>query len=185
MARIFLGLATLDGLALLVTFGVGLLSMFRGSLNNPSDPTYFVHFALGLTTVLLNLAVHCLIFIYFLGTGRLVKEIALAYELPDRPLPYLTRELKRKTFPVALLAMLVSIATAAAGMGVQMSQWPWYVHLSLAVATLLINGWAFVVEYRNVRINTGVLDQVYHEVDRIRAALGLPTNAEALRREEL
>jgi hypothetical protein len=185
MARIFLGLAAFDGLALLATFGVGLLSMLRGSLANGSDPTYFVHFSLGLATVLLNLAVHCLIFIYFLGTGRLVKEIALAYQLPDRPLPLRTRELKRKTFPVALLAMLISIATAAAGMGVQMTHWPWYVHLSLGVATLLINGWAFVVEYRNVCINAGILDQVYQEVDRIRTAMGLPSNAEALRQEEL
>jgi hypothetical protein len=183
MARIFLGLAGLDGLALLVTFGVGLLSMSRGSLANGADPTYLVHFILGLTTVLLNLAVHCLIFIYYLGTGRLVKEIALAYDLPDRPLPYQTRELKRRTFPVALLAMLVGIATAAAGMGVQMTHWPWYVHLSLGVATLLINGWAFVVEYRNLRINGGILDRVYQEVDRIRAERGYPPNAEALQQE--
>jgi hypothetical protein len=183
MARIFLGLAAVDGLALLVTFGVGLLSMSRGSLANGADPTYLVHFILGLTAVLLNLAVHCLIFIYFLGTGRLVKEIALAYDLPDRPLPYRTRELKRRTFPVALLAMLVGIATAAAGMGVQMAHWPWYVHLSLGLATLLITGWAFVVEYRNLRINAGILDQVYLEVDRIRAEQGLPPNAEALQQE--
>jgi hypothetical protein len=185
MARIFLGLAAFDGLALLVTFAVGLLSMSRGSLNNPSDSTYLVHFILGLTTVLINLAVHCLIFLYLLGTGRYVKEIALAYEIPDRPLPYQTRELKRRTFPVALLAMLVSIATAAAGMGVQMSHWPWYVHLSLGIATLLVNGWAFVVEYRNARINGEILDQVLQEVDRIRAERGLPPNAEALRQEEL
>ena len=81
------------------------------------DPTYQIHFLLGLFAVLVTLAVHCLIFIYFLGTGRWVKEVVLAYRLPDAPLPRLTRELKRRTFPLALLAMLVPIATAAAGAG--------------------------------------------------------------------
>ena len=50
---------------------------------------------------------------YFLGTGRWVKEVGLAYELPDDPLPRLTRELKRRTFPPALFAMLVAMASLA------------------------------------------------------------------------
>src|SRR5258708_27603731 len=58
--------------------------------------------------------VHCLIFTYFLGTGRWVKEVKLAYNLPDQPLAKLTRELKRRGFPPALFAMLAAIATGAA-----------------------------------------------------------------------
>jgi len=42
----------------------------------------------------------------------------------------------------------------------------------------------FVVEYRNVSINTGIIDAVMREVDRIRAEYGLPSNAEALQREQ-
>jgi hypothetical protein len=57
------------------------------------------------------------------------------------------------------------------------------VHLTLAAFTLLVNAWAFVVERRNVRINAGILDDILREVDRIRAAHGLPSNAEALREE--
>ena len=52
-----------------------------------------------------SLGVLCLIFIYFLGTGRWVKEVAIGYKIPDDPLPKLTRELKRKAFPAALFAM--------------------------------------------------------------------------------
>src|SRR5262249_52307807 len=124
-----------------------------------------------------------LVFIYFLGTGRWVKEVALAYRMPDDPLPKLTRDLKRRTFPVALLAMLVPIATAAAGAG-QRQGWPWGLHLGLGLATLLVNVWANRIELRNVRINVGVIDDVMREVDRIRAERGLPTNAEALKQEE-
>ena len=95
MTRIFTTLATFNALALLVTYGVGWLSWQRGSVRHAEDPTYLVHFILGLSTAVLTLLVHCLIFTYFLGTGRWVKEVGLAYDLPDEPLPKLTRELKR------------------------------------------------------------------------------------------
>jgi hypothetical protein len=181
MTAILTRLSALNLLALVATFAVGLLSWSRHAVDDGGDPTYPLHFYLGLFTVLSTLALHCLIFIYFLGTGRWVKEVALAYRLPDAPLPRLTRDLKRRTFPVALLAMLVPIATAAAGAGAYRKEWPWQVHLTLGCATLLANAWAFVVERRNVRINAGILDEVLREVDRIRAEHGLPSNAEALR----
>jgi hypothetical protein len=184
MSRILARLAAFNFFVLLLTFAVGWLSRWRGSLANGDDSTYMIHFFLGLFAVLLTLGVHCLIFIYFLGTGRWVKEVALAYRLPDAPLPRLTRDLKRRTFPVALTAMLVPIAAAAAGAAAQRGEWSWIVHASLASATLLVNLWAFVVEYRNVTINAGIIDDVMREVDRIRAEHGLPSNAEAIQQEQ-
>ena len=180
MSRILARLAAFTFLVLLLAFAVGWLSRWRGSVTRADDPTYLIHFLLGLFAVLVTLGVHCLIFIYFLGTGRWVKEVALAYRLPDAPLPRLTRDLKRRTFPLALLAMLVPIATAAAGAAAQRQEWDWKIHAGLAIAALLVNLWAFVIEYRNVSINAGVIDQVMREVDRIRAEHGLPSNAEAL-----
>jgi hypothetical protein len=180
MSRILARLAAFNFMVLLLAFAVGWLSRARGSVTSADDPTYMVHFLLGLFAVLVTLGVHCLIFIYFLGTGRWVKEVALAYRLPDAPLPRLTRDLKRRTFPLALLAMLVPIATAAAGAAAQRQEWDWKIHAGLAAAALLVNLWAFVIEYRNVSINAGVIDDVMREVDRIRAEHGLPSNAEAL-----
>jgi hypothetical protein len=182
MTIILTRLSVLNLLALAFTFAVGLLSHFTDLVGRPDDPSPPLHFYLGLFAVLTTLALHCLVFIYFLGTGRWVKEVALAYRLPDAPLPRLTRDLKRRTFPVSLLAMLVPIATAVAGGG-QNQGWPWTVHFGLGCATLLVNLWAFSVERRNVQINAGILDDVLREVDRIRAAAGLPSNAEALREQ--
>jgi hypothetical protein len=184
MTRILARLAAFNFFVLLLAFAVGWLSRWRGGLLNGDDPTYPMHFYLALAAVLLTLGVHCLIFIYFLGTGRWVKEVAIAYRLPDAPLPRLTRDLKRRTFPVALLAMLVPIAAAAAGAAAQRREWSWQVHATLGTLTLLINLWAFVVEYRNVTINAGVIDGVMREVDRIRLAHGLPSNAEAIQQEQ-
>jgi hypothetical protein len=182
MTRIFATLASINGLALIATFLFGVWSWLHGAVRQSSDSLYLIHFTLGLFSAIGTLLVHCIIFTYFLGTGRWVKEVKIAYNLPDAPLPLLTRELKRKTFPPALAAMLVTIATAAAGAGVQLREWPWPVHSSLAVATLLVNLWACLIEYRSVRINAGAIVEVLNEVDRIRAARGLPSNAEALER---
>ena len=77
--------------------------------------------------------------------------------------------------------MLVTIATAAAGAGAQLKAWPWQIHFSLGIATLLVNFWAFRLEYRNVLRNAETLEEVLVEVDRIRAEQGLPPNAQALR----
>jgi hypothetical protein len=184
MTRIFSTLALIDFLCLLAAYGFGAASKLRESAQHPVDPTYLVHFSLGLGGAVLTLLVHCLIFTYFLGTGRWVKEVTLAYDLPDAPLHKETRELKRRTFPPALFAMLITIATAAAGAGAQLKEWPWPVHATLGTLTLFVNLWAFRIEYRNVNRNAAILDQVMVEVERICAERGLPRNEERLREQE-
>lgn len=183
MTRILVNLSILNFTALAAAFLVGWLSFARGSRANIDDPTYLLHVYLGLVAVTTTLGVHCLVFIYFLGTGRWVKEVALAYRIPDEPLPKLTRELKRRAFPPALFAMLVPIAASSTGAGVATLEWSWLIHAALAVFTLAVNGWAFVREYDCVKTNARVIDDVLVEVDRIRAERGLPSNAEALRQE--
>ncbi|MFO0878777.1 MAG: hypothetical protein U0840_15655 [Gemmataceae bacterium] len=184
MTRILVRLTTLNLLTLLATFAVGWLSFLRHSRTSPDDPLYLLHIYLGLASATLTLGVHSLVFIYFLGTGRWVKEVCLAYQIPDHPLPFTTRELKRQAFPPALLAMLVPIVAAATGAGVATLQWPWYYHATMGLATLLVNAWAFAVEYRCVHTNAMVIDQVMVEVDRIRSDQGLVSNAEALRQAD-
>jgi hypothetical protein len=183
MTQILLRLSLVNFLALAATFTVGLLSVLYNGLLNPESPLFPLHLYLGLFSVSATLGLHCLVFIYFLGTGRWVKEVALAYQMPDVPLPRQTRELKRQAFPWALFAMLVTIATAAAGAG-QHHGWHWSIHLSLASLTLLVNLQAFFVESRCVRQNTQIIHEVMQEVDRIRSERGLVSNEEALRQQQ-
>jgi hypothetical protein len=183
MTRIFLTLALTNALALGVTFALGCWSKLTAGLQDTASPAYLLHFLFGLFTAVGTLLTHCLIFTYFLGTGRWVKEVTLAYDLPDSPWHLRTRELKRTTFPPALAAMLITIATAAGGAGAQLQAWPWQVHFTLGLATLVINVWAFRLEYRHVTENAGVLEAVLREVDRVRAERGLPPNEVALREE--
>ncbi len=182
MTRIFTTLAATVILSLLTTIGFGFWSMALDVTMFKKD-IYIVHFCLGLFTSITILLVHSIVFIYFLGTGRWVKEVGIAYRLPDEPLPKLTRELKRQAFPAALFSMLIGIVTAAAGAGRQLEEWHWSIHMTLAFVTVGINLWAFGVEYRCISTNAGVIDAVLAEVDRIRAEHGLTTNAEALKEE--
>jgi hypothetical protein len=183
MAQTFRTLAIFLTSAILLTIVLGFWSFFTPGPRAEKD-LFIVHFLAGLLTSLGILLVHCLVFIYFLGTGRWVKEVTLAYQMPDEPWHKQTRELKRATFPPALFSMLIGIAAAAAGAGAQLQAWPWYVHMTLGLLTLVINLWAFRIEIRNVTINAGIIEGVMAEVDRIRAARGLNTNDEALREDE-
>jgi hypothetical protein len=182
MTRTFFALAGLVTLGMLTTIGAGLWLFVSDDPGRRAD-IFIVHFVLGLTTALGILLVHCIIFTYFLGTGRWVKEVGIAYKLPDAAWPKMTRELKRATFPPALFAMLFGIATAASGAGAQLQAWHWSIHATLAFATLLVNLWAFRIEWQNVTINAQVIQAVLDDVDRIRAAQGLASNPEALLQE--
>ena len=101
------------------------------------------------------------------------------------PRGVLTRELKRRAFPVALVSMVVTIIAAASGGGVATMQWPWMIHGGLTIAALAVNIWALFPEYRCVKENGLVIDEVMREVDRIRAERGMKTNEEALREQEV
>lgn len=182
MTRIFPIIAVIAGLSLLAAFGSGVASWFQEGSTTNTD-LYLLHFVLGLTSAITALFVHCLVLTYFLGTGRWVKEVCLAYGLPDADMPRRTRDIKRRNTPRVILAMLLTIAAAAAGAGKQFQVWPGIIHFVLVCATLVFNAYVFFVEYGNMRLNAWILDSVMAEVERIRAERGLPTSEEALRGE--
>lgn len=184
MTRILFQLAVLVYLLLIAATVAGTWSFLTEGRKDQFSYAFPTHIYLGLIAPIAALGIHCLVFIYFLGTGRWVKEVAEAYRIPDDPLPRLTRELKRKAFPPALLAMLVPIATAAAGAAAQTEVLHWGWHATGAGASLAVNLWAFWIELGCVDTNAGIIDQVMKEVDRIRRERGLPTNEEALRRQQ-
>jgi hypothetical protein len=184
MTRIFLAFAALTGLALAASFVTGVASWLHDGRLNPDGSYYLAHFVLGLSASLAVLLTHCLAITYFLGTGRWVKEVCREYRMPDERWPRQTRDLKRRNTPYAILAMLVTIGTAAAGQGRYLSGWPAWLHALLAGLALVVNVAVWVIEYQNMKTNLRILDEVYAEVDRLRAEQGLPSNAEALRQEQ-
>jgi hypothetical protein len=183
MIRIFSTLAAFITAMLLASAATGLYSISVDGVHHPERSIFLLHFNLGLFTAVGTLLAHCLIFTYFLGTGRWVKEVKIAYNLPDEPWPKLTRELKRRTFPPALAAMLITIAAAATGAGVQMQGWSWIAHAVTVSLALIINLWAFYIEIRDLRINANVIVEVMSAVERVREEHGLVSNIEAINAE--
>jgi hypothetical protein len=184
MTRIFLVFVTLTGLALVAAAASGLASWLQGGLTRAEATDVFVtHLLLGLLASFAVLGTHCLVITYFLGTGRLIKEACLAYDFPDEGWPRQTRDIKRGNTPHAIAAMLVTIGTAAAGQGRYMLDWPAWLHAALAALTLVVNAWVWRREYRNLKSNRRILDEMFAAVDRVRAEQGLPSNEEALRQE--
>jgi amino acid transporter len=184
MRRIFTILLILIAAALVAAVTTGLLSWSADGLHNPDSGAYLTHFVVGLFTAVGVLASHCLVITYFLGTGRWVKEVCIAYGLPDERWPRQTRDIKRGNTPYAIVAMLVTIGAAAAGAGRQVEVWPASIHATLATATVLVNAWVWSIEYRNMKTNIRILDEVYAEAERMRAEQGLPPSAEALTQKD-
>jgi hypothetical protein len=183
MTHLFAVLSALNVLLLLTATASGFLSL--AALDKASHETlYLVHFILGLGAALTTLLVHCLQMTYFLGTGRWVKEVCLAYGLPDADLPRKTRDLKRGTTPWAILAMCTTIACAAAGEADRHAVWPAWIHLVLAFLAVLINLHVHRIQYRNIRMNGAILEAVMTGVERRRAEEGLPSNLEVLQQQE-
>jgi hypothetical protein len=177
MTRIYLVMATLDAAALLASFLLGFDQMGRAASPSDQSAVYVSwHFIVGLFTAVFTLLVHCLIFTYFLGTGRWTKEVCRAYSIPDHEGPKQTREFKRTAFPPSLFGMLAVIATAGTGGPAQTdpNSLLGMAHPVLAVLTLVINAWAFVVVYRTVALNAAVIDQVMAKVEQMRSAADSP-----------
>lgn len=183
MKRIFAVMATLNSLALLASFGLGLVFMVERNAgtaapgaSQPLLGSFAWHMVIGLASAVFTLMLHCLIFTYFLGTGRWVKEVAAVYQFPDQPLPKMTREFKRTVFPPALFAMLGAIAAVATGAGAQTASESFWglAHPVMAMVVLALNGWAYWVEYRIVSANARVIDQIMAEVARKQAAAADP-----------
>jgi hypothetical protein len=184
MTRIFLVFVTLTGLALVAAVVSGIASLLGGGLTDAAATDVFLtHILLGLLGSFAVLGTHCLVITYFLGTGRLIKEACLAYSFPDDGWPRQTRDIKRGNTPYAITAMLVTIATAAVGQGRYMLDWPPWLHAAGATLTLVVNAWVWWQEYHNLKKNLRILDEMFAEVDRVRAAQGLPSNEEALRQQ--
>ena len=173
MSRIFTSLAVANTIVLVVAFAAGL-----GADPWVADPRMGFesgrgwHIVLGLLAALVTLLVHCIVFSYFLGTGRWVKETAEAYSLPAAMYER-TRRSKFRAFPVALVAMLVVIGVAALGAAADTGRLSSAFHLGGACAAVLVNLAAYPVELGAIRANMQLLGEVMEHVERIRAAHGL------------
>jgi hypothetical protein len=122
------------------------------------------HLLLGLLAAMLTVSLHCLVFGIFTGSGKdtrlLVQDLHLDKDFVKR-----TKAFKKDVFPPALYAILLLFgvtslggALSAFGGGI----WP-YLHAGLAWFTFYYNVKTFRLEYRAIRENSAILENVNRE----------------------
>lgn len=182
MTRIFLVLALFAILSLAAALLVGLsLGDLRNDLSPATQGWARVHRLSGVAAGLVVVLVNSISVTYFIGTSRWVKEVAETYEL-DRDLIRRSAALKRRTFPWAVMAMLVAVGVIALGgaadpgaLGREVSARWTLPHLVGALVGILLIAWSLIVQWNNIFANHQLIGEVMEHVRRIRRERGLDT----------
>jgi uncharacterized membrane protein len=139
-----------------------------------------LHMLLGAAAALITLLVNSITVTYFIGTSRWCKEVCETYGLSAELAERSTR-LKRSTFPWALAGILSVILIVGLGAAADPSgaNWPRSAHFVMphyvaAMVGILIIIIAFFIQISRIAENYAVIEEILREVERIRAAKGLP-----------
>ena len=143
-----------------------------------------IHFYLGVASSLLTMLVSSIGVTYFVGTSRWCREVVETYRLPAE-LAERSAALKRRTFPWAVLAMLVIVGIAALGalsdpstpvsqrnpdLPARFVTW----HYLAAALGMLFIAWSFWIQHTRIAEHYEVIREILAEVSRVRKERGLP-----------
>jgi hypothetical protein len=151
MPRILLGLSLWNVLFLAAV----LIAAWAGAVPRPT------HMLVGLFVVSFALLAHSLVFLHFLGTGASIKKAVAEHGL-DIEYARRTRTYKLKTFPLALTAMLWTVAAGGVGGGIAVNAGEaWAIlHRVLGPTALLVNIAAHWNELRWVGENSAMIEEI-------------------------
>jgi hypothetical protein len=155
MLSLFLALTAFNLLCLLLTAALGYA--YGGS-----EVTQW-HALAGIVATMTCVAVHCVVFTYFIATAKWVQHAVRVKHL-DPALAMPTRSFKRAAFPVALAAMLsVFVAAVLGAARVSYGVSPTYHHVVawIAIAT---NALVAVTEYRAIARNGQLVDRILAQI---------------------
>ena len=110
MLRYFLVLAVTDGSLLVASFVLGLIA--TGEPRGPHAVWRAIHLLFALLTTMATLAVHSIVYTYFLATGKWAKEVVRVYQLPEWVNDQAKKN-KRKAFRFELWSMTLIAVTDA------------------------------------------------------------------------
>jgi hypothetical protein len=162
---------------MLTSLAVGLRTI--ADARGPSQVWHDIHFLLGLLTILIVSLVHSIVFTFFLGTCKWVKEVVRVYRMPSWVYAQAVKN-KRQAFPFELWSMAFLAATAFLGAGTDTQGWPSFWHLACAAFALAFNLGAFVAEYAAIGAQSRLLMEIKAEADRLRRAQICPVTVDSL-----
>lgn len=150
----FLLITTLLTIAGLIATGVA------GFLASPGHVAQHIFLALG--TVVIGLFSQSMTMFFFIGTGKQIKEGVRGSE-HEAEVRKSTRALAMRVSPASMYAMVLLMILFITGGGVAGGKTPKWLHLSLAVATVLIYARAYWVEVRAMEQNAQLMEKYLGE----------------------
>ena len=157
MIPLFLGLTIANLTALLATVALGYLAV-AGSATLRGW-----HMLGGTLAAILCIAVHCIVFTYFIATAKWIQHAVTVKGL-DATYATPTRSFKALAFPAALIAMLAVFVTAIFGAAADTRVLGTIWHHLMALAAIGINLFAAAVEYTAIQRNSRLIDRILAEI---------------------
>lgn len=160
MIRLFLGLTVVNLTALLIAASLGYLHAWGRTAAGVGGE----HVLAGAIALVICVAVHCVVFTYFIATAKWAQH-AITVKALDPAMAEPTRSFKALAFPAALAAMGAVFIAAIFGVALDAKYdiSPTWHHL-LALASLIVNAWAALVEYTAIRRNAQLIDQILERI---------------------
>jgi hypothetical protein len=167
MLRYFLVLAVTAGSLLTASFVLGLMA--TAEPRGPHDVWHSIHILFALMTTMAALAVHSIVYTYFLATSKWAKEVVRVYQLPEW-INTQAKKNKRKAFRFVMWSTTWIAVTAwlGAASDTQGTNPLW--HLGVAAVMLAFNVGSFIVEYAVIVTQVRLLADVKNKADSLRAA---------------
>ncbi|MBI4564636.1 MAG: hypothetical protein HY716_08110 [Planctomycetes bacterium] len=161
MHRIFAGLAAWVVLVFLAEFALGLtIGAARAEGDLEAAQAWFTwHMLTGIFLGTLCCVVHIMTMFHFVGSGKEIKEAAEVLG-DDHDLARQVRRFKAQTFPWATFAPIVTGAAVILGGGAHMRAFPGWIHWAVGGAALALNLMAFPIEYKALRANLDLIEEV-------------------------
>jgi len=153
MTRVFASLIVANLILFFITTGLGVFSFLNRS--NPPDR----HVLLAVLTLLLSCLIQVVTFTYLTITGKVIVQAVHVGKLEDSPI-HAAKSLKRNFTHQLAIAFVAILVVTASGASAWRTQAPSALHFSAAVLAILAHGFAWRNEFRILRINEALLQQI-------------------------
>ena len=148
----------------LLLFFITTMGMAYAHLISPE-----LHMLWGFFVALLIVLLQCLVFGFFIGSGKSIKRVVEENGL-SRDWVQKTKDYKNKSYPMLMLAIVVSVAAAAVGGGITTGFIPVWVHATLVWCALGINVYSLWISYKVVVENVTAIHRINAEVQKMKAS---------------
>jgi hypothetical protein len=168
MIRNFLVLAVTGTSLLLADFVLGLFA--AGEPRGPHELWHGIHLLFSLLTVIVLLAVHSIVYTYFMATARWAKEVVRVYQMPQWFVAHAIRNKRRSMRFIygSMTAVAIAAWLGAAADTRGPAYTPW--HLGVVALMIAFNLGSFAVEYAGIVSHARLLAELKSQADALREA---------------